>query len=139
MAACARVDGGVVACPGVAHCSLRVFNFFARAAARVGPAFGDQGVERRLISIAALRLPHHRCIRYQAAFCKLLQDELIGACYTAWCVYVFHAYQPLPSVRACIEPAGEGCNERARVERARRRGRKATDVAHRKITRVARV
>ncbi len=58
-----------------------------------------------------------------------MQDGLVCARDAAGGVYVFDAHQPLTVVRTCVEPTGEGRNERARMERARGGGGKSTDVA----------
>ena len=115
MAAGAGVDGSMVAFACVARHSLCILNLFARAAAGVGPAFGDERVEGCLIRRAALRLPHDGCVRHKAALGELLEDVLVCTRHAARCVYVFYAHQPLPAMRARIEPAGEGRNKRARM------------------------
>ncbi len=58
----------------------------------------------------------------------MLQDGLVYTGYTAGGVYVFDAHQPLPVVCPSVKPAGEGCNERARMQRARGGGSESTDV-----------
>ena len=58
----------------------------------------------------------------------MLEYELICAGYTARCVHIFNAHQPLAAVCTSVQPTGEGSNERARMQRARGRGRESTDV-----------
>jgi hypothetical protein len=59
---------------------------------------GYQNIERVLVGAAALRLPQHRRVWYQAAGGELLEDVLVCARHTARGIYIFDAHQPLTAV-----------------------------------------
>ena len=107
---------------------LRVFNLFARTAAGVGPAFGHQVVQSRLVSIMARGLPEHGFIGHQAASGQLRQQSLVGTWHTARCVHVFHAHQPCAAVGPRIQPTGQCGHQRARMQQTRGRGGETTPV-----------
>lgn len=92
-----------------------------------------------MVGLASLRLMQHRRIAGHPAGGELLQDELVCARHAAWCVNVFDANQPLPTVGACIKPTGQRSNERARMQRARGRGGKSTDVAQGRLQTLGRL
>jgi hypothetical protein len=60
----------------------------------------------------------------QAALGQLLQDVLVGAGLAARWVDVFDAHQPGAAMGAGIQPAGQGGDQRARVQRAGGEGAK---------------
>ena len=108
----------------------RQLDVSTRAAARVGPAAGQQAVQSLLIQRAAAALPLGRRIGLQARGCQLAQDLVIGSGHTAWAIHVFDAHQPAPVVGAGVEPARQRCHQRTGVQRpggleglARRGGR----------------
>jgi hypothetical protein len=82
-------------------------NVLARAGASVGKSLFNQLIQCLLVQRRPSGLQDHWRIRVQSTGVELLQDVLGCAGYGAGCVHIFDAHQPLPTMRACIEPTGQ--------------------------------
>ena len=96
------------------------FDVLARTRARVGAALRDQLIQRLLVKAATRRLPQRLFIGHESAVVQLPQDRLGRAGHAARSVDVLDSNDPSPSMRACIEPARQRRDERARVQRPSR-------------------
>uniref|UniRef100_E6PTN0 Uncharacterized protein n=1 Tax=mine drainage metagenome TaxID=410659 RepID=E6PTN0_9ZZZZ len=86
-----------------------------------------------MIRQPSLRLPQHWRIGDQPALGKLPQDLTIRTWFATWLVDIFDAYQPLAAMRARIEPGRQRSQQGAGMQRARWRGCKTADIAHRSL------
>ena len=105
-----------------------LFQVFAGAATGIGQTGCAQLLQRVGIVCVALGLPDWRFVRGQAALSELLQDDLVGPCHAAWRVNVFDAHQPGAVVGTCVQPAGQGRDQRACMQGACGRRCKAPTV-----------
>lgn len=114
--------------PRLTGCGQRAGDELPVAAAGIGLARGDELVERLLIQRAAPRLVRRRLVREQPTGSELFKKGLVGASNAARRVDIFNADEPTASVRTGIEPAGQRGNQRARMQRTGRRGRKSASI-----------
>jgi hypothetical protein len=101
----------------------------AAAAAGERVAGREQGVERRLVGIAAGRLPQHRAVRFQPETGQRAQLAGRGARYLARRVEVFDPDQPFAACMPREQPAPERRQQRTEVQRAGGRGGEAATMA----------
>ena len=104
-----------------------LLDVLARAGAGVGAAFADESVECGLVERTAPRLPYRRLVGHQAAGGELAKDFFGRAGHAARRVHILDPHQPTPAVGAGIEPAGQGRDQRARMQRPGGRGREPAE------------
>ena len=65
-------------------------------------------------------LPLHGAVRIRPhpQRAQLIQYVCVRASSDSGCIDIFHAHQPLSTMRARIQPACQGGNQRARMQRA---------------------
>lgn len=105
-----------------------VADFFASAGAGEGEGAGEEGIERGAVVGGAGALVEDRAIPGEAEGFERGEDGVGGAGDAAGGIDVFHAEEPLAVVGAGVEVTGNGGDEGAEVERARRRWGETADV-----------
>jgi hypothetical protein len=86
-------------------------------------------IERGLVRVHASALKQHRTVPLEAELIKRVKDMIRGPGLDTRCIEVFHAHQPSPVLRACIDVARGGGYERAEVKRASWRRCEPADVS----------
>lgn len=129
VSACSRIHEVAIARALCPERSPRISDVFARASAGINHATGLKLSECALVQISALALPCGRRIRIQTTACQLVKNGLVCARDGAGAVYIFNPNQPRAPVGSRIQPTRKRCNQGACMQRARRRGGKASDVA----------
>lgn len=94
----------------------------------IGEAGRAQALERGRIGFAAFALAHDRAVPFEAEAFQRGEDACGGAGHRARGVHVLDAQQPASAVRARIQEAAHGGDQRAEVQRAAGRGGEAADV-----------
>lgn len=113
------------------HAALRG-QFAAAATAGERLAGLQQPLRRGVVGRAALALARHRSIRVQTVGAQAGELALDRAGRAARPVHVLDAQQPLAAGMARVQPATEGGEQRAQVQRAAGRGRETAAVGRRR-------
>ncbi|MNJ60748.1 hypothetical protein D3C77_565040 [compost metagenome] len=102
---------------------------FARTGACVGKPLAEQAFDHFGIGVVTLALVDDFAVPCQAVAFQGVQDGRLGTgSFTRW-VDVFHAQQPLPVHCARIEPGGQGCDQRTKMQESTGSRGEAPDIA----------